>query len=190
MVLGQRELQQLADVAAAGASGDTPLSLQGTPQPGQENTETERAQREPRALKPWYYGACKTKGCKCPASWDGDPNEKCCRRCALEYPCSQQYGGGSNHGKPSAVPLGRRAMAMPKKKDGLIVALQELGITASKATLGRSNKQELVAQLFAAQCVSCGVTAATQQPEGDESKLERQRGRQRGQRVVVLGSGP
>ena len=39
------ELQQLADVAAAGASGNPPLSLQGTPQPGQENAETERVQR-------------------------------------------------------------------------------------------------------------------------------------------------
>ena len=107
----------------------------------------------------WYYAVCKTKGCKCAASWNGAPNEKCCRVCALEHPCSQQYGGGNNHGEPLVVPPGHRVTAMPKKKDGLVVALQELGITASKATLGRSNKQELVAQLYVAQCASCEVRA-------------------------------
>ena len=128
-----------------------PLSLQVTPQKGQENAEEQPETWLPREVKAWLYSKCATEGCKCKGSWNGVHNQTCCRRCAPNHPCSQQFGSSHpNHDGPSVVPAGWMAKKMPWMKDALVETLHELGITAQKKLLMKSTQAGLVAQTWAA----------------------------------------
>ena len=78
-------------------------------------------------------------------------DEMCCKKCAPNHPCSQQYGSSHpNHDEPSVVPAGRMAKKMRRTKKALVETLHELGITASKSLLMKSTQAGLVAQTWAA----------------------------------------
>ena len=90
VVLSQKQLQQVVAVAPAAAHGSPPPSQQVPPQPRQGNDADQRVPRPQRVVKRWFSAACATLGCKCKASWNGAPGQKCCKRCAPEH-----HTGGS-----------------------------------------------------------------------------------------------
>ena len=88
----------MAYLAAAAAHVNVPPRLQAPPQLGNENDADQRTLLPQRVVRRWFSAACVTLGCSCRASWNGAPGQKCCKKCGPEHQCSQQFGGGPNHG--------------------------------------------------------------------------------------------
>ena len=152
VVLSQRELQQVSIVAAEAAHINVPPRLQAPPQ---------------------LHGArerCGPAGAAAAAGGEalvfrrvrdarvqvlqgvverGAQPEVLQKVRARAPQCSQQFGGGPNHGVPSVVPASWTAEPMPKTKAKLVDTLHVQGITATRDHLMRSSLAELARPLTA-----------------------------------------